>query len=130
MEFGPQGMSGGEASRRLVIETRQQALESKMSQVIATTAANTEALHEVKLAFTKYITKLKDTSDVSPSISKSAIDNDGAILAQPVKRTIPTEVAYSHEAADDVTDALDFDSKDATLPEDNEQPVVLPKSTK
>jgi hypothetical protein len=121
-------MSGGEASRMSVIETRQQALEGKMSQVIATTAANTEALHELKLVFTEYIAKLKDTSDVSPSMSKSAVENDGAALAQPGKHTAPTEVAYSQEGADDVTDALGFDSEDATLPEDNKQPVPLEKS--
>ena len=40
-----------------------------------------EALHELKLVFTKYITKLKDTSDVSLSMSKSTIDNDDAALA-------------------------------------------------
>ena len=119
MEFGAQGMLGGETSRISVIETRQQALEGKMSQVIVTTAANTETLHELKLVFTKYITKLKNTSYVSPSMSKSTIDNGGAALAQPVKQTAPTEVACSQEVANDVTDALDLDSEDAILPEDN-----------
>jgi NADH:ubiquinone oxidoreductase subunit K len=47
MDFGAQGMLAGEASHMLVIETSHQALEGKMFQVLATTAANTEALHEV-----------------------------------------------------------------------------------
>jgi hypothetical protein len=126
VEFGAQGMSVGEASRMSVIETRQQALEGKMSQVLATTAANTEALYELKLVFTKYITKLKDTSDVSPSMSKSAIDSDGERLAQAVKPIAPTE----EEAADDATDTLDFDSEDATPTEGNKHPASLPNTTK
>jgi hypothetical protein len=113
-----------------VIETRQQALEGKMSQVLATTAANTEALHELKLVFTRYITKLKDTSDVSPSMSKSAIDSDGERLAQAIKPTAPTEVACSEEAADDATDTLDFDSEDATPTEGKKHPALLPNTTK
>jgi hypothetical protein len=44
VEFGAQGMSAGEANRMSVIETRQHALEGKMSQVLATTAANMEAV--------------------------------------------------------------------------------------
>jgi hypothetical protein len=47
-----------------------------MTQVLETTAANTEALRELKLVFTKYITRLKENSDGSPSVSKSAIDSD------------------------------------------------------
>jgi hypothetical protein len=113
-----------------VIETRQQALEGKMSQVLATTAANTEALHELKLVFTRYITKLKDTSDVSPSMSKSAIDSDGERLAQAIKPTAPTEVACSEEAADDATNTLDFDSEDATPTEGKKHPTMLPNTTK
>ena len=113
-----------------VIETRQDALEGKMSQVIATTAANMELLEELKLVFTNYITKLKDTSNVSPSMSKSAMDNDGAALVWSVKPTTPTEVCCLQEAINDTTDTLDFDSECATLPEDNKKPVALPKSTK
>jgi hypothetical protein len=95
-----------------------------------TTAANTEALHELKLVFTKYITKLKDTSDVSPSMSKSANDSDGERLAQAVKPTAPTEVACSQEAVDDATDTLDFDNEDATPTEGNKHPASLPNTTK
>jgi hypothetical protein len=47
-----------------------------MSQVIATTAANIEALHELKLVFTKYMTRLKENSDGSPSVSKFVVDSD------------------------------------------------------
>ena len=111
-----------------VMETRQHALEGKMLQVLATTAANTEALHELKSVFTKYIAKLQDTSDVSPSVSKPVIANDGAALAQPVKHTAPTEGACSQEGAQDLTDALDFDSEDTTLPEANNQSVAIPNS--
>jgi hypothetical protein len=130
MDFGAQGMLAGEASHMLVIETSHQALEGKMFQVLATTAANTEALHELKLVFTKYITKLKDTSDVSPSMSKSVIDSNGERLAQAVKPIVPTEVACLEEAADDATDTLDFDSEDATPTEGNKHPASLPNTTK
>jgi hypothetical protein len=69
-------MSGGEASRMLIIESKQQALEGKMSQVLETTATNTEALRELKLVFTKYISRLKENSDGSPSVSKFFVDSD------------------------------------------------------
>lgn len=81
--------------------------------MIATAAANTEVLQELKLVFTNYFTKLKDTS--AP--------------AQPVKPTTTTEVACSHDAVDDDGDTLDFDSEDATLPKDSKDPGALPKST-
>jgi hypothetical protein len=112
-----------------MIETRQQALEGKMFQLLARIATNTEVLHELKLVFTKYITKLKDTLDVSPSMSKSTIDSDGECLAHAIKPTTPTEVACLQEAADDATDTLDFDSEDATLTEGNKHPESLPNNT-
>jgi hypothetical protein len=73
---------------------------------------------------------LKDTSDVSPSMSKSAIDSDGEHLAQAIKPTAPMEVACSEEAADDATDTLDFDSEDATPTEGKKHPALLPNTTK
>ena len=95
------------------IEIRQEALEGQLSQVIATTAANTEVLQELKSVFTKYLKELKDTS----------------ALAQPVKPTTTTEVACSQEAADDDTDTLDFGSEDATLAEDSKHRAPLSKSS-
>jgi hypothetical protein len=77
-------MSRGEASRMSILETKQQALEDRMSKVIETTVTNTKALQELNLVFTKYMSRFKDNSDGSPSVSKSIVDNDVAPGVQDV----------------------------------------------
>ena len=86
---GTQGMSGGETSRMSILETKQNALESRMSEVIETTAANTKALQELQLILMKYMSRFKDNSDGSPSVSKSAVDSDIAVGVQDVEVLVP-----------------------------------------
>ena len=107
-----QGMSGGEVSRMSTLETKQDALEGRMTKVIETTAANKKALQELQLIFTKYMSRFKDNSDASPSVSKSSVDSDVTVGVQDVQLPVPYELARSKEAAEDDVDNLDFDSVD------------------
>jgi hypothetical protein len=101
-----------------IVETRHGALEGKLSQVIATTAANTKALHELKLMFSKYIIRLKDNSDSSPSVSKSALDSDCPTVFRVVHQISPTQVAMSRREADpDVMENLDTSGEDTNASE-------------
>ena len=107
-------MSEGETSRMSTLETKQEALEGRMSKIIETTAANRKALQELQLIFTKYMSRFKDNSEGSPSVSKSAIDNDVAAGVQNVPPLAPCELARSKEATADEVDNLDFDSENDT----------------
>jgi hypothetical protein len=56
--------------------------------VLASTAANTEALEELKSKFGKYIAKIHEKEDVSPSMSKAAIEDHAHIsfsVAHPIR---------------------------------------------
>jgi hypothetical protein len=57
------------------MEKRQNTLDGKMSEVIASNAATTEALQQLTSMFGKYIVKMKDSKEDSPSVSKSALEN-------------------------------------------------------
>jgi hypothetical protein len=105
-----------------VIETRQHALDGKMAEVIVTTEANTKALQELKLVFTKYMSRFKDTSDVSPSMSKSTIDSDAALLAEGVQPSAPTNPPSSKDAAHCAMDTLDFDTEEFIPSEGKREP--------
>ena len=103
-------MSGGDASRMSTLETKQEALEGKMSEVIQTTAANTKALQELQLIFKRCMSRFKDNSEGSPSVSKSAVDSDVAAGVQGIQRPATCEVARSKGTDTDDVDNLDFDS--------------------
>jgi hypothetical protein len=100
-----------------VIESKQHALKGKMTQVLETTAANTKALRELKLVFTKYITRLKENSDGSPSMSKFAIDSDAGAQVQAGERMAPSQVPCSKEAVEDDAYNMDFVCNTDTLEE-------------
>jgi hypothetical protein len=74
--------------------------------------------------FTKYMSRFKDTSDVSPSMSKSTIDSDAALLAEGVQPSAPTNPPSSKDAAHCATDTLDFDTEEFTPSEDKREPVA------
>ena len=90
---GAQGMSGGEASRMSTLETKQEALEGRMCEVVETTAANTKALQELQLVFTNYMSRFKENSECSPSVSKSAVDSDVAAGVKDIQSPVPCEQA-------------------------------------
>jgi hypothetical protein len=77
-----------------------------MSEVIAITAANTEALHELKHVFTKYMSRFKDNSEGSPLVSKSAIDSDIPPVIEAVKCNAASDLLLSKEQRDHVVGAL------------------------
>jgi hypothetical protein len=96
--------------------------------VLETTAANTEALRELKLVFMKYITKLKENSYGSPSVSKSAVDSDAGAQVQASERMAPSQVPCSKEATEDDAYNMDFVSNTDTLAEDK-TPDAVPQET-
>jgi hypothetical protein len=97
-----------------IMETRQDALEGKMSEVIATTAANMAALHELKHVFTKYMSRFKDNSEGSPSVSKSAVDSNIPPVIEAIKCNAVSDLPLSKEQRDHVVGALPNQGKNIT----------------
>jgi hypothetical protein len=61
--------------RITAIERRQDALDEKLSEVLAGTKAQTAAIDELKAMFVKCAGRFRETEDGSPSVSKSALEN-------------------------------------------------------
>jgi hypothetical protein len=61
------------------LESRQNTLDVKMTEVLTSTAAATEAVQELTSMFSKYFVKMKDSETGNPSMSKSALDNHSGI---------------------------------------------------
>jgi hypothetical protein len=57
------------------IENRQDHLNEKLFEVLACTKAHTEALEELKSMFAKYIGRFRESDEGSPSVTKSALEN-------------------------------------------------------
>jgi hypothetical protein len=73
--LGLQGLSNRASLRISAIESRQDDLDEKLSQVLSGTKANQEALDELKSMFAKYVGRLRENDDGSPSMSRSALEN-------------------------------------------------------
>jgi hypothetical protein len=125
-----QGMSNQATTRMSIMETRQDVLERKMSEVIATTAANTEALHELKHVFTKYMSRFKDNSEGSPSVSKSAVDSDIPLVIKAVKCNATSDLPLSKKQRDHVIEALPNQGENVTSVEGSLQPTRVPQPPK
>jgi hypothetical protein len=113
-----------------IMETRQDALEGKMFEVIATTAANTEALYELKHVFTKYMSRFKDNFEGSPSVSKSAVDSDIPPIIEAVKCNAASDLPLSKEQRDHVVGALSNQGENVTSVEGSLQPMGVPQPPK
>jgi hypothetical protein len=113
-----------------IMETRQDALEGKMSEVIATTTANTEALHELKHVFTKYMSRFKDNSEGSPSVSKSAVDSNIPPVIKAIKCNAPSDLPLSKEQRDHVVGTLPNQGENVTSVEGSLQPTGVPQPPK
>jgi hypothetical protein len=70
-----QGLSSKATQRMSAIENRQDHLNEKLFEVLACTKAHTEALEELKSMFAKYIGRFRESDEGSPSVSKSALEN-------------------------------------------------------
>jgi hypothetical protein len=112
------------------METRPNALEGKMSKVIATTVANTKALHELKHVFTKYMIRFKDNSEGSPSVSKSAVDSDNPPVIEAVKCNAASDQPLSKEQRDHIVEALSNQGENVIGIEDSLQPTGVPRHPK
>jgi hypothetical protein len=76
-----QGYSGKPTKRLVVLETRQKDMEvtvstmaGQVSAALTSTAANTQAMEDLKALFTKYLKRTNNTGDGSPSVSISAME--------------------------------------------------------
>jgi hypothetical protein len=57
------------------VENRQAEIKGKVTLVLATAAANTKALEELKSMFCRYMEKIKDKDKSSPSVNEAVIEN-------------------------------------------------------
>jgi hypothetical protein len=73
--LGLQGLSNRASLRISAIESRQDDLDEKLSQVLSGTKANQEALDELKSMFAKYVGRLRENDNGSPSMSRFALEN-------------------------------------------------------
>jgi hypothetical protein len=92
-----QGLSSRASLRISAIESRQDELDEKLSQVLFGTKANQEALDELKSMFVKYVGKLRENDDGSPSMSRSALENQ---QSQPSLLVESVEVQGVHISGD------------------------------
>ena len=70
------------------IESRQANIDGKVIQVLASIAENTEALEELKSILKKYMAKMQEKEDVSPSTSKATREDHAYIdfnIAHPIR---------------------------------------------
>jgi hypothetical protein len=129
LEYNAQhGMLGRATTKISIIDIRHDALEEKMSQVISTTIANTEALHEVKLVFTKYMARLKQNFDKSPLVSKFAVDSNCPVVLGGMQLNETTELALSKEPADDIVETMNTQGEVVIASKSILQPTTLPQS--
>lgn len=66
----------GPATRILTIEMKQEEINGKVSVVLVSMGANTQALEELKCMFATYMTMVKGTKDGSPSMSIPTKDTE------------------------------------------------------
>jgi hypothetical protein len=109
----------------LAIESRQVDIDGKVSQVLTSTAANTEALQELKSLLCTYMGKFKTTEEGSPSVTKAPIDievpiSSSAVIPDQTKRT---EV----ETNCSVEDCLEFRDTDQGLCQTSGTPTIFRK---
>jgi hypothetical protein len=84
---GLQGLSRKASQRIAAIESRQDDLDEKLSQILAGTKAHTEALDKLKAMFAKYVGRFRESNEGSPSVSKSALENQVSQPSQLVDST-------------------------------------------
>jgi hypothetical protein len=94
-------------------------IDGKVSQVLTSTAANTEVLQELKSLLCTYMGKFKTTEEGSPSVTKAPIDIEvpisfSAVIPDQTKRT-------EAETNCSVEDCLEFRDTDQGLCVSNER---------
>jgi hypothetical protein len=96
--------------RITAIERRQDALDEKLSEVLAGTKAQTAAIDELKAMFVKCVGRFRETEDGSPLVSKSALENQ---VSQPSPL-----VQFADLGNDDVRDEMadEIDVQDSSPP--------------
>jgi hypothetical protein len=67
----PQGASGQASLQMAILERRQDAMEGKMTEVLAKTTATARAVEDLKTLLTKYMGRKDDVENDTPSVSKS-----------------------------------------------------------
>jgi hypothetical protein len=92
------------------LETRQDEIDTKISQVLANTAFHTKALAELKSMLATYIGKEKDRGKGSPSMSKSVLENQVTLQIAPVTCHVlkESEVQVEHEVETKVQSSLEL----------------------
>jgi hypothetical protein len=109
-----QGGSGWALARMSAIESRLDDIEGKVIHVLASTAADTEALEELKSMLRKYMAKMQEKEDVSPSASKATVEDHAHIsfsAAHPIRASgserepinTPDNIHHGSGAKADVT---------------------------
>jgi hypothetical protein len=103
------------------IESRQVDIDGKVSQVLTSTAANTEALQELKSLLCTYMGKFKTTEEGSPSVTKAPIDiqvpiSSSAVIPDQTKRT-------EADPNCSIEDSLEFRDTDQGLCVSNERDI-------
>jgi hypothetical protein len=61
------------------LECRQDAMEGKMTEVLAKTTATAKAVEDLKMLLTKYKGRKDDLENDTPSVSKSQLDSPAHI---------------------------------------------------
>jgi hypothetical protein len=103
----------------LAIESRQVDIDGKVSQVLTSTAANTEALQELKSLLCTYMGKFKTTEEGSPSVTKAPVDIQVPISSRAV---IPDQTKKTEADPNcSVEDSLEFRDTDQGLYVSNER---------
>jgi hypothetical protein len=86
----------------VAIESRQDTLDEKLSEVLAGTKAQMATIDELKAMFLKYAGRFRETKDDSPSVSKSAMENQ---VSQPSRLVHSADLGNDdirHQVANEV----------------------------
>lgn len=101
-----------------------------MSEVIATTAANSKSLHKLKHVFIMYMSRFKDNSKWNPSVSKLAVDSGILPVIEAIKYNVASDLPLLKKHRDHVFRALSNQGKNITSIEGSLQPTGVPQPLK
>lgn len=72
------GVGAGDSSLRSAVESLKRDMEDKFAQVLATSTAQSAALDDLRSMFQSYMGMSKQKDEGSPSITQSALENQGS----------------------------------------------------
>ena len=78
----PQGGGIRLSARISAIKHRQDGIDYKVTESLVKSLAIAAAMHKLKTMLNKYMGNEKEGDESSPSVSKSALDNQGAVPLQ------------------------------------------------